>query len=117
MNRSEVFKAAHKLAKTFVGSYVACFAMALKSIYRSVKMVEVKLSMSKTFCGKGVIFKLSGDNGRFGKIDPAQLGYKMLTTNEWRLHCYTPAEIDAARDPLKAFVTNRRAGTAVILEA
>ena len=39
MNRSEIFKAAHKLAKTFVGSYVACFAMALKTVYQNIKGV------------------------------------------------------------------------------
>lgn len=37
MNKSEIFKAAHKMAKTFVGSYVARFALALKSIYKSIK--------------------------------------------------------------------------------
>lgn len=37
MTRHEIFKAAHKLAKTFVGSYVACFKMALKAIYAQTK--------------------------------------------------------------------------------
>ena len=37
MNQSEIFKAAHKMAKDFVGHYVARFALALKSVYQSLK--------------------------------------------------------------------------------
>ena len=32
MNKSEIFKAAHKLARTFEGNYKACFVLALKEI-------------------------------------------------------------------------------------
>ncbi len=122
MTRSEIFKKAHKLAKSFVGNYLACFSLALKTIYKQAKelfmaVVEVRFSMAKTICGKGVVLTLTGDNAKFGRINPEALGYKMLTTNEWKATCYTPAEIDAARNPLKAFITNRRVGSAVILEA
>jgi len=37
MTKKEIFKAAHKLAKDFVGAYVARFALALKAIYKSIK--------------------------------------------------------------------------------
>lgn len=40
MNKSEIFKAAHKLAKSFVGSYVARFALALKQLYSRIKKGE-----------------------------------------------------------------------------
>lgn len=33
MNKAEIFKAAHKLARTFEGDYRACFALAIKEIY------------------------------------------------------------------------------------
>jgi len=32
MSKSEMFKAAHKLAKTFVGNYRACFSLALREL-------------------------------------------------------------------------------------
>ena len=35
MTKSELFKAAHALAKTFVGNYRACFVMALAEIRES----------------------------------------------------------------------------------
>ena len=37
MTKQQIFKAAHALAKTFVGSYVACFALALKTVYAELK--------------------------------------------------------------------------------
>ena len=37
MTKKEIFKAAHKMAKDFVGHYVARFALALKSVYQSLK--------------------------------------------------------------------------------
>ena len=37
MTRSEIFKKAHKLAKSFTGNYVARFALALRTIYKELK--------------------------------------------------------------------------------
>jgi hypothetical protein len=37
LTKSEIFKAAHKLAKTFEGNYKACFALALKQVYATQK--------------------------------------------------------------------------------
>lgn len=37
MTKAEIFKAAHKLAKTFEGNYKACFALALKQVYATQK--------------------------------------------------------------------------------
>lgn len=48
MTKSEIFKAAHKMAKTFVGSYVACFALALKSVYKSIK--EKVMTPAHQYC-------------------------------------------------------------------
>ncbi|MGL5383074.1 MAG: hypothetical protein ACRDCC_06310 [Culicoidibacterales bacterium] len=42
MTKSQLFKSAHKLAKTFVGSYQACFSLALKTLYAAFKKVAVK---------------------------------------------------------------------------
>lgn len=38
MTKQEIFKAAHKLAKTLTGNYSARLSYALKTIYRSIKM-------------------------------------------------------------------------------
>lgn len=40
MNKSEIFKEAHKLAKTFVGNYRACFSLALRLI-RTKKLFKL----------------------------------------------------------------------------
>ncbi len=37
MTKKEIFKAAHKLAKDFIGHYAARLALALKAIYKSIK--------------------------------------------------------------------------------
>ena len=42
MNNSELFTAAHKLAKTFEGDYVACFVLALEEIKNQNNNKEVK---------------------------------------------------------------------------
>ncbi len=47
MTKSEIFKAAHKLAKSFEGDYRACFALALKEVY-SKKPVSA-LERAKAF--------------------------------------------------------------------
>lgn len=39
MTRSQIFTAAHKLAKTYTGNYSACFALALTEVYASLKNV------------------------------------------------------------------------------
>lgn len=35
--KSQIFKAAHKLAKTFEGDYRACFSIALHTIYKDAR--------------------------------------------------------------------------------
>lgn len=49
MTRSQIFTAAHKLAKTFVGNYSACFALALREVYASAKLpkMDVNEAMKK----------------------------------------------------------------------
>ena len=37
MTKSEIFKAAHKLAKTFIGNYKACFSLAIREVLSSLK--------------------------------------------------------------------------------
>lgn len=41
MTKSEIFKTAHKLARTFEGDYQARFALALKEVYASLKTAKV----------------------------------------------------------------------------
>ena len=40
MNKAMIFKAAHKLAKTFEGNYSACFSLALKEFYYDIQSSE-----------------------------------------------------------------------------
>lgn len=37
MNKSQIFRNAHRLAKSYVGNYSACFALALTEVYASMK--------------------------------------------------------------------------------
>jgi oligoendopeptidase F len=50
--KSEIFKAAHKLAKTFIGNYAACFSLALTEIYSQLKnsnMEKAAFEAGKTY--------------------------------------------------------------------
>jgi len=42
MNKSNIMKAAHKLAKTFSGDYRACLSMALREVYKAIKSIVAK---------------------------------------------------------------------------
>ena len=105
MTRSEIFKAAHKLAKTFVGSYVACFALALKSVYKSIKEKAKMITEYKKFkideetiASEGIsglcISKLY--KGRYEFVAFLELD---TTTNKWFTHklskkwCKSPSSI------------------------
>lgn len=37
MTASQIFKKAHKIAKTLIGNYSACMSYALKEVYREIK--------------------------------------------------------------------------------
>jgi len=42
MTNAQIFKAAHKLAKTFTGDYRACFSLALRDVYASLSTPKVE---------------------------------------------------------------------------
>ena len=64
MNKKEIFKAAHKLAKTFEGNYSACFSMALKEIYSTASLpVITNIKEWSNYGKKRVYFEIS--NARF----------------------------------------------------
>lgn len=47
MNKAQIFKLAHRLAKTFEGDYKACLSMALKEVYSKIKSLkETSLSLA-----------------------------------------------------------------------
>lgn len=47
MSKAQIFKLAHKLAKTFEGNYSACLSMALKEVYAKIKSLkETSLSLA-----------------------------------------------------------------------
>jgi len=45
--KSQIFKAAHQLAKSFTGNYSACFALALTDVYASIN--QPKMKTTRTF--------------------------------------------------------------------
>lgn len=51
MTNSELFTAAHKLAKTFEGDYSACFSLALSEVYASLKKEQFSSSCAITGLG------------------------------------------------------------------
>lgn len=40
MTKSQIFKTAHQLAKTFTGNYSACLSLALSEVYESLNSTE-----------------------------------------------------------------------------
>jgi len=44
MTKSEIFKAAHKLAKTFEGNYRACFSLALREVLATSKETKMYIT-------------------------------------------------------------------------
>ncbi|MBC2303357.1 hypothetical protein [Listeria booriae] len=49
MTKQEIFKAAHKLAKTFEGNYSACFALALRTVYAEAKTSRKEIVALKSW--------------------------------------------------------------------
>lgn len=64
MNKREIFKKAHEMARTFEGNYRVCFIMALKEIFSNLKKGEQKMLVTmntgsefhSTFGSKGYVF-------------------------------------------------------------
>lgn len=48
LNRSELMKLSHKLAKTFEGDYKACLSLAMKQIYQEQKILKLELQKLDT---------------------------------------------------------------------
>ena len=46
MTKAQIFKAAHKMAKTFIGAYSACLSLALKTIYAAMKNAKTVQEMT-----------------------------------------------------------------------
>lgn len=91
MTRSEIFKAAHKLAKTFVGSYVACFALALKSVYKSIKEKVVKTAKQIADALNEQGYKYYGERAKGwesadGKVQRIYFGRDYVTIEDGKAH-------------------------------
>lgn len=56
MTNSQLFKAAHALAKTYTGNYRACFALALRNLRKPVKMTtkEHNIAALNDFINNGI---------------------------------------------------------------
>lgn len=82
MNKSQIFKAAHQLAKEFTGNYSARFALALRQVYQSLKsvnhieninklaqVIELDTELKASVWQKGgknrIYIKASSQNGSF----------------------------------------------------
>ena len=59
MNKSEIFKAAHALARTFEGNYSACFSLALKIIYRGESEMTTAQELNEKFGVKTKVWESS----------------------------------------------------------
>lgn len=90
MTKAEIFKQAHKMAKSFEGNYRACFSLALKEIFLSLKgKKEMKVTMNtgsewhSTFSSKGYAFVIEN-----GKEDFISNSFKAIS-QDWDLskHC------------------------------
>ena len=55
MTKAQIFKAAHKMAKTFIGAYSACLSLALKTIYAAMKNAKTVQEMTP------IVFKMRDD--------------------------------------------------------
>lgn len=71
MTKSEIFKAAHKLAKTFEGDYQACFSLALKTVYANME------SAKEVFVAEWIALK----NGLTDRFAMKMLGSKAKVIN------------------------------------
>lgn len=76
MTKSMIFKAAHKLAKTFTGDYSARLSMALKLVWSEIKNPKVEVvAMTKTQAKnkedarKELTFRMEKLNGRSRLLD------------------------------------------------
>jgi hypothetical protein len=71
MTKSEIFKKAHKLAKAFVGSYKACFALALREVLKTVKAAKLGIENLKEWSSYGksrVYFSCMVETSKKGKV-------------------------------------------------
>ena len=48
INKSNLFKQAHKLAKTYTGNYKACFALALKTLFKQAHAIVKTIKSRKS---------------------------------------------------------------------
>lgn len=47
MSKANIMREAHRLAKTFTGNYRACFALALKTLYKALKLYNEQQARKK----------------------------------------------------------------------
>ena len=91
MTRSEIFIKAHKLAKTFVGAYVACFSLALKTIYKQAKVKTMKTAkeIAEILNEQGYKYygeKAKGWESSDGKVQRVYFGRDFVTIEDGDAH-------------------------------
>ena len=74
MTQSQIFIAAHKLAKTFEGNYSACLSLALSQIYSDMKNVKEVIIQNASWGGNEneVNFSIKGKSERYTVIVGAE---------------------------------------------
>ncbi|MDQ7091774.1 MAG: hypothetical protein Q9M50_14255 [Methylococcales bacterium] len=63
MTRSNLFKSAHKLARSFEGNYLACFTLALNQILDGVDGVDVDVDDADVDGDDDVVVDVDGVDG------------------------------------------------------
>ena len=100
MTRSEIFKKAHKLAKSFVGNYAACFSLALKTIYKQAKekMMKTAKQIAELLNEQGFKYygaRAKGWESEDGKVQRVYFGRDYVTIEDGNAHANKPGKARA----------------------
>jgi len=102
MTKQEIFKAAHKLARTFEGNYSACFKLALISIYK-LKTSDMK-EVKKTLEYECNIRKGGASQKQFNFLSSFENVEMYITYNRF----YNYVTTEKASELIKEAITGRK---------
>ena len=110
MTNSELFTAAHKLAKTFIGNYRACFTLALSNLRNNINENNMKNQITADLESKEYFF--NGKKGRFVVMNGTkpffyenensnnEALWTELTHNEWKVYCKLREQVGKYQDAI-----------------
>ena len=110
MTNSQLFTAAHKLAKTFIGDYRACFKLALHNLRNDINENIMKNQITANLESKEYFF--NGKKGRFVVMNGTkpffyenensdnEALWNVLTGSEWRMYCTLREQVGKYQDAI-----------------